>query len=302
MGRHGSAVVDDRSASGASRTGLAPTVSVVVPALNESKNLSHVLARIPRGVHEVILVDGRSTDDTAALAELLYPGIRIVQQVRRGKGNALACGFAAATGDVIVTLDADGSTDPREIPTFVAALLDGSDFAKGSRFIAGGGSSDITRLRRYGNRWLNRLSNLLHGTRYTDLCYGFNAFWRYCLPSFELEWSEIASEHESMRWGDGFEIETLLHIRVARAGYRVVEVPSYERQRLHGRSNLNAPLDGLRVLRTIAVERRAHRTERWDDDRDLVIDLTAPRGFELSAPRGRSPRGPETAVELLRAK
>jgi glycosyltransferase involved in cell wall biosynthesis len=303
MGRDGSAVADGRFAA-AGTTGIeaAPSVSVVVPALNESRNLSHVLTRMPGDVHEVILVDGRSTDGTADLAKLLYPGIRIVRQVRRGKGNALACGFAAATGDIIVTIDADGSTDPGEIPRFVDALLAGWDFAKGSRFIVGGGSSDITRFRRYGNRWLNRLSNVLHRTDYTDLCYGFNAFWRYCLPSLDLEWSEAASEDEPMRWGDGFEIETLMHIRVARAGYRVAEVPSFESARLHGRSNLNAPLDGLRVLRTIAVELRADRARGRLGDRDVVIDLTGDSVSCISERRGRSLPPPEPAVELVRTK
>jgi hypothetical protein len=132
-------------------------------------------------------------------------------------------------------------------------LLHGADFAKGSRFAPGGGSGDITRLRSVGNRVLNGLVNLSFGTRYTDLCYGFNAFWRTCLPHISLE----AGEHQSTtRWGDGFEVETLINIRVARAGLRVFEVPSYERPRLHGASNLRAFSDGLRVLRTVAIERR----------------------------------------------
>ncbi len=236
-----------------------PRVTVVVPALNEARNLPHVLTKLPDDLHEVILVDGRSTDDTVAVARKLRPVIRIVEQTRRGKGNALACGFAEASGDIIVMLDADGSHDPAEIPDFVNVLLDGADFAKGSRFLTGGGSSDITRFRRSGNRWLNRITNALCGTSYTDLCYGFNAFWRHCLPSLALEFEDgIEGGSGRMRWGDGFEIETLINIRIAREGLVVTEVPSFERLRLHGRSNLNAPIDGLRVLRTIAVEWGAH--------------------------------------------
>ena len=122
-----------------------------MPALNEEDNLAHVFARMPREVHEVILVDGNSTDGTVELANELWPGLITVYQSGKGKGNALTCGFWAATGDIIVMLDADGSTDPAEIPRFVAALLAGADFAKGTRFIAGGGSADITTIRRMGN-------------------------------------------------------------------------------------------------------------------------------------------------------
>jgi len=234
---------------------VAPRVSVVIPTLNEARNLPHVFALLPADVHEVVLVDGNSTDDTVAVARRLRPDVRVVHQTRRGKGNALACGFAVCSGDIIVMIDADGSTDPREIPAFVEALLAGADFAKGSRFVAGGGSSDITRVRRAGNHALNVFANALNGTRYTDLCYGYNAFWRRCLPTLGLEPGAHTPGRPDLRWGDGFEIETIINVRVARAGLTVAEVPSFERDRLHGESNLNAVKDGLRVLRTIARER-----------------------------------------------
>jgi len=231
-----------------------PLVSVIIPALNEARNLPHVMARLPE-VDEVILVDGGSTDDTVDVARRLMPGIRVVPQNRRGKGNALACGFAAATGDILVMIDADGSTDPAEIPSFIAALRSGADFAKGSRFGGAGGSADITRLRRIGNLCLSLLVNALFGTRYSDLCYGYNAFWARCLDEFGLDSTSPAPAGRDGRlWGDGFEIETLLNLRAARARMRIVEVPSFEHLRIHGESNLNAWTDGLRVLRTIARE------------------------------------------------
>jgi glycosyltransferase involved in cell wall biosynthesis len=234
-----------------------PRVSAVVPTLNEARNLPHVFALLPANLHEVIIVDGGSTDRTVAVARRLRPDVTVVRQNRRGKGNALACGFAAATGDVIVTLDADGSTDPAEIGRFVAALCEsGADFAKGTRFASGGGSADITAVRQLGNRALTFVVNMLYGRRYSDLCYGYNAFWRHCLSAFELDENLDGERGEEKRWGDGFEIETLIHLRVARAGLRVVEVPSFEKARVHGRSNLHALGDGLRVLRTIIVERR----------------------------------------------
>jgi Glycosyl transferase family 2 len=244
-----------------------PRVSVVIPTLNEARNLPYVFSRLPADIHEVIVVDGHSVDDTIAVARQLWPGVRVVQQTRRGKGNALACGFEAATGDVIAMVDADGSADPGEIPKFVDALLGGADFAKGTRFAAGGGSSDITQLRRLGNRMLGAVVNLCHGTHYSDLCYGYNVFWQKYVPVLDLDvTSPPSSKGDGLLWGDGFEIETLIHMRVAAEGLRVYEIPSFEHPRIHGVSNLDAFSDGLRVLTTILVERRRarelHRSRR----------------------------------------
>src|SRR6478672_2282862 len=111
-----------------------PTVSIVIPTLNEAANLPHVFAALPDGLAQVVLVDGASVDGTVDVARELMPDIDIVQQTRRGKGNALACGFEVCTGDVIVMLDADGSTDPTEVPRFIEVLVGGADFAKGTRF------------------------------------------------------------------------------------------------------------------------------------------------------------------------
>jgi glycosyltransferase involved in cell wall biosynthesis len=219
-----------------------PRVSVIVPTLNEARNLPHVFDELPPDLHEVIVVDGFSTDRTPEVARELYPEVKIVEQDTRGKGNALKCGFAAATGDILVMLDADGSADPAEIPAFVEALVGGADFAKGTRFHPEGGSADITRLRAAGNSVLSGLVNLLFGTSYSDLCYGYNAFWRHCLPAMNVDCT-------------GFEVETLINIRIARANLVVREVPSFERERIHGESNLNTFRDGGRVLRTIFRER-----------------------------------------------
>jgi glycosyltransferase involved in cell wall biosynthesis len=229
-----------------------PTISVVIPTLNEAANLPYVLPFIPRWVAEVIIVDGRSTDATVEIARTLYPDVKIVEQVGKGKGDALRAGFQAATGDIIVMLDADGSTLPSEMPGYVGALLAGADFAKGSRFAQGGGSEDISFFRWLGNSGMVILGNILFRGRYTDLCYGYNAFWRHSLQSLALD-------------ADGFEIETMMNIRALCRGLRVVEVPSFEARRRHGESRLRPIPDGLRVLRTILLERFGNSANSHDE-------------------------------------
>ncbi len=219
-----------------------PRISVVIPTHNEEENLPHVLPYIPSIVSEVILVDGHSEDDTIAVAKRLLPDIQVINQEKKGKGDALRLGFAACKGDIIVMLDADGSTDPREIPRFIEALIQGNDFAKGSRFLKGGGSHDITGLRSLGNYALGLLVNICFGVQYSDLCYGYNAFWSYCLDCIDIDC-------------DGFEIETLINIRICKAHLKVVEVPSFERPRMFGQSNLRTFRDGWRVLKIIVQER-----------------------------------------------
>ena len=224
-------------------------ISVVVPAMNEEKNIGPVLSELPGGLHEVILVDGNSKDNTIEAARRAYPEIRVTSQSGRGKGDAFRTGFAAVTGNLIVMLDADGSADPAEIIRFVEALEAGADFAKGSRYMDGGGSADITKLRSLGNTVLSGTANMLHGTDFTDLCYGYNAFWARCLPFISLD-------------VPGFEVETLINLRMASAGLKIVEVPSYEKLRMHGESNLKTFRDGFRVLGTIFREGRRRRSLR----------------------------------------
>jgi glycosyl transferase family 2 len=220
----------------------ATTVSVVIPALNEAGAIGWVLERIPDWVSEVILVDGRSADATEIVARDLVPDLVVVHQPQLGKGAALRAGFAAARGEIIAMLDADGSTNPEELDRFVRALQGGAEFVKGSRRLPTGGSEDFTRLRSLGNQVFVRLANLLYGCAFTDLCYGYCAFWRRNLPLLALT-------------ADGFEIESELVLRAVKAGLGITEVPSVELNRRAGMSNLNAFRDGRRVLRTILAER-----------------------------------------------
>lgn len=223
-----------------------PMISLVIPTKNEAKNLPHVLPRIPDMVDEVVLVDAHSTDGTVDVARQLRPDVRVVMQTGRGKGDALRTGFAAARGEIIVMIDADGSMAPEEIPAFVGILLAGADYAKGSRFLHGGGTDDMEVHRYLGNVGLNLLVRLFFGGHYSDLCYGYCAFWSRALPTLDLQ-------------SDGFEIETEINVKALKCGIRVAEVPSFEAPRIHGQSNLHAIRDGLRVLRTILKERFANR-------------------------------------------
>lgn len=240
-----------------------PLVSVVIPAKNEAKNLPHVLPRIPDMVGEIILVDGNSTDHTVEVARELCPDIRIVQQKGRGKGDALRTGFEAARGDIIVMLDADGSMAPEEIPAYVGALIAGADFAKGSRFLHGAGTDDMEFHRYLGNLAFVIAVRLLFGGSYSDLCYGYCAFWSRVLPQLQLS-------------SDGFEIETEMNIRALTSGVRVVEVPSFESRRIHGESNLSALHDGLRVLRFIVQERFNRRSRQKKQPLAPAVDEFTP--------------------------
>jgi glycosyltransferase involved in cell wall biosynthesis len=242
---------------------IAPTVSVVIPAKNEARNLDHVFAKIPAWVDEVVLVDGHSADDTVAVARQLCPDVKIVVQDGYGKGDALRAGFEACKGDIIVTMDADGSTDGAEIARFIGALVTGADYVKGSRFASGGGSDDITVARRWGNLVLITLVNRLFGTRYTDLCYGYNAFWARHLPALDLDC-------------DGFEVETVMHIRAAKAELWIQEVPSHEHSRRHGESNLRIVRDGWRIAQVIMRERfPAHGNRQVKQVRNSVAEVSA---------------------------
>ena len=218
-----------------------PSVSVIIPTLNEAPNLPLVLPYLPLNwVDEVILVDGRSTDGTVDIARKLLPTIKVVMENRLGKGYALQAGYTAASGEVLIVLDGDGSNDPREIPRYVAALIQGADFVKGSRFAPGGGTTDMPLFRKFGNGIFIFLVNILFRTTFTDLCYGYHAFWKYC-----LDWIDIPEVH-------GFEIDTALYIGALRQRLRITEVPSFEGYRFYGTGKLRTIPDGIRVLHSIA--------------------------------------------------
>ena len=222
---------------------MRPTVSVIIPTFNEAENLPLVLPYLPMElIDEVILVDGRSTDGTVEVSRRIMPSIKLVIEKKPGKGAALTAGYRASSGDIIIVIDADGSNDPREIPRFINALREGADFVKGSRFASGGGTTDMPRIRRLGNAGFVHLVNLLFNGTFTDLCYGYHAFWRYCLTTLDLK--DV----------NGFEIDTALYLRAMHKSLKIREVPSFEGYRFYGVGKLRTIPDGLRVLLTILNE------------------------------------------------
>ena len=273
-----------------------PTVSVVIPTLNEAANLRLLLPTLPTWIKEIVIVDGRSTDETVQVAEAFgqIRPVRVVLEPRKGKGAALRAGFNAASGDIIVALDADCSMHPCEIPLLTAALMAGADFAKGSRFLQGGGTADMSGFRALGNWGLTLVVKVLFGCAFTDLCYGYFAFWRCHLNVIDPTC-------------DGFEVETFIKLQALKAKLRIAEVPSFETLRIHGVSNLRAIPDGIRVLRTILRERlsssrSAENSFGMADPRSLrrfAAAATAEADGALGLSGMASAAGPETAEMVL---
>jgi len=220
-------------------------VTVLICSRNEAENLPHVLPRIPSFVDEVLMIDGQSTDDTVAIARRLRPDIRILQQPGSGKGEAFRYGVEQAREDIVVTLDADGETDPQELPRFLDTLLVGADFIKGSRFKSGWGRKPPHRV--FGNWVIAKTCNLLYGTRFTDVCCGYNAFWRRVAGEVDL-WS-----------ADGWNYEPLLVARLLRAGRDVRELSYGYSGRLSGDSKLPDWRQGLVAIWVLARERFRRR-------------------------------------------
>jgi len=216
-------------------------ITALVCTLNEEENLPHVLPRVPDWVDEVLLVDGHSTDDTLAVAKELRPDVRIVHQPGWGKGDALKYGIEQAAGDIIVTLDADGTTDPEDMPRFVEPLLRGCDFVKGSRF-ALSRPAGKPRHRVFGNWVIVTTYNLLYRTTYTDLCSGYNAFWKQAMARVDLS-------------GWTGQEEPLLNARVRRAGLKVVEVGHHDKGRIAGETKQPSWQQGSGAIRTVIRER-----------------------------------------------
>jgi glycosyltransferase involved in cell wall biosynthesis len=216
---------------------------VIIPARNEEESIGDIIQRLQRmGFDDILVVDGHSHDGTAECARKL--GARVVSQNGKGKGGALREAFLQCLDDdLTVIMDADGSMDPEELPLFFDKIVSGADIVKGSRFLPPGDSEDFTATRRIGNKILTTITNFLFLTEYTDLCYGYMAFNKEALKRLS----------PSLK-GDNFEIETEICVKAKILGLRVLEVPSFERSRQYGGSNLHPFKDGLSILRMIVTE------------------------------------------------
>jgi glycosyltransferase involved in cell wall biosynthesis len=216
-------------------------VTVVIPTLNEQENIANVIGELKQiGFSDILIIDGNSKDMTAAIAKRL--GVNVMFQNGHGKGNALRQVFSdgSFTGEILVMMDADGSMSPSELQLFVSALKTDVDVVKGSRFMYGGHSEDMTLVRRIGNLLFVKVTNVLAHAKYTDLCYGFAAFRR---DAIERLYPNLRSSN--------FEIEAEIFIKGKKLGLNVVEVPSVELRRKSGKSNLKALRDGFLILKTI---------------------------------------------------
>jgi glycosyltransferase involved in cell wall biosynthesis len=218
-----------------------PRITALICTLNEAPNLPHVLPRIPLWVSEVLVIDGHSTDKTVEVARRIRPDIRILAQPGRGKGDALKYGVEQAGGDIVVTLDADGSTDPADVPRFILPLLEGCDFVKGSRLTSDHRSS-MSRHRWLGNKVLAAAFNLLFREKYTDVCSGYNAFWKKAFMRIRPS-------------RDGFEMEQQILAKARKAGLKIVEVGHDDKGRLGEMSKVSVLKQGLRDLLVIIGER-----------------------------------------------
>jgi glycosyltransferase involved in cell wall biosynthesis len=218
-----------------------PKISVIVCARNEADNLPHVLPKIPDWIDEVILIDGHSSDSTIETAKKICPQVRILNQPGQGKGNAIKYGVNHAVGDIIVTLDADGQTNPADISRFIEPVARGYDLAKGTRF-ARGRPVHMPFYRWLGNQVLVMTSNILFKTQYTDICSGFNAFWKQSFLRLELV-------------NDGFELEQEMNVKAWKKGLKVIEVNHEDCRRLGSSSKVSSIKQGFKDLWTIIKER-----------------------------------------------
>jgi len=219
------------------------SVSVVIPAYNEEKNIEEILSRTNKtmetmGVsYEIIVVDDGSTDKTRLLAER-HKATTLTNGTNRGKGQALKRGLQNAIGNIIITMDADGSHQPEEIPKLLKPLVNGADIVAGSRFLGRRERGSVKRLHILGNHLFNLLILLLTKKRITDSQTGFRAYKKRIIQEIEII-------------SNGYEVETELTIKTLKNGYLIQEEPITCEKRKSGLSGLKTLSDGSKILKTI---------------------------------------------------
>jgi len=220
-----------------------PTVSVVIPAYNEEENIGDILLRTNAtletiGVpYEIIVVDDGSVDETRFMA-MRYKVTVLSNGTNRGKGYALKKGIQNANGSILITMDADGSHRPEDIPKLLVPLLNGADVVFGSRFIGKRGQESTKKLHIFGNKLFNLLVILLTGRHVTDSQTGFRAYKKKIIEEIEIS-------------SNGYEVETELTVKSLRNGYIIHEEPITFERRKDGSSHLNPLFDGIKIFKTI---------------------------------------------------
>ena len=223
------------------KVGKKPYISIIIPTFNEAKGIGKTIREVKSVMdgysYEIVVVDDkRSKDGTKGIARRL--GARVLVPPETGKGFALIFGFEHANGDLLISMDADLSNRPKELKLLIAGIEAGYDVCMGSRFLVGGGSDDMPLIRKFGDKLFVTMVNVLYGSHYTDMCYGYRSFSKRALKQLNL-------------MEKGFGIETEMNIKAQKAGLKILEVPSYEKKRGGGNGKLNTFRDGYIILSTI---------------------------------------------------
>ena len=219
-------------------------VSVVIPVFNEEVTVGNVITRTKKilekmGVtYEVLVVDDGSKDSSADVAE--DRKAIVLRTVHQGKGFALRSGFRHAKGELVITLDADGSHKPEEIPIVLRYLMeDKADFVIGSRFsISEENKIKIPKINRTGNKIFNNLTRYLTGVKITDSQSGFRAIRVSLINRMKLK-------------SRGYEVESEMLVKALKMEARVTETPISFEQRTVGNSKLDPIQDGIKILYAI---------------------------------------------------
>ena len=218
--------------------------SIVIPTLNEEKNLPYLLDEISNSYTsaELIVVDGYSDDRTVEIAKkynckILYD--------RKGKGSAMRKGIQKAKGKIIVLMDADNSMIPNEIQFFIKEIEDGCDLCLGSRFMKGGGTDDMPFIRIIGNKFFVKLINFFWKVNFTDTIYGFKSLKKSIIKDLNLK-------------SNSFDIEVEITIKAVKNNLKIKEIPAFERKRLYGYGKLRTFLDGWIIFKKIFNELLNH--------------------------------------------